>query len=274
MKLFLCLAFLWLLTIVAIGQGFVDSTNQWNVLQTVNFGPSNTMIIKILGDSVINGKSYKKMYSGLVREDSNKVYYIPADSTNEGLLYDFNLEAGDTTQIISYWLHEPTQYICESTDSVVFNGKSFKRWNFVWPPEHWIDNIGNTFGPLNSGVDLAVSDLYLTLLCFHQNDSLIYRDPAWNVCYFSDVSINEYKAINNLSVFPNPIKVGQLLHIHSEYLIKKIEVITPEGKSITQLLNLNNKDINLETSNLTQGVFLIKISSMTELIEKRIICIN
>lgn len=274
MRQYLVLAILCLFRIVSNGQGFVDSTNQWNVLVKVNFGSSATAIYKIKGDSVVNGRLYKKMYSGLVREDSNRVYYIPQDSSTEGLLYDFNLVAGDTTYIISSWLLEPTQYICESVDSIVFNGKVLKRWNFVWPPEQWIENIGNTLGPLNSGVYSVMSDLYFTLLCFHQNDSLLYRDPYWDVCYFTDVGTNNYHASYNLSVFPNPIKKGQCLYIQSEYIIKNIEVLSSEGRPLIQLFNLNQKDIRLDTRKLSQGVFLVRINTNNELLERRIICIN
>ena len=72
----------------ARGQGIVSEENMWNVLgYDAWFTATETYIID--GDSVINNNVYKLMwmtfdsvdvnwiYQGLLREDSNIVYYVP-----------------------------------------------------------------------------------------------------------------------------------------------------------------------------------------------------
>ena len=67
-------------------------------------------ILMLRGDTIINGASYKKLYqvNGLgtsgqtneyfraMRETDRKVYCIPHNSQEEHLLFDFNLQAGDS----------------------------------------------------------------------------------------------------------------------------------------------------------------------------------
>src|SRR5688572_26179253 len=108
---------------------FPDSNAVWNfhcvqwMCMPVGPGPANVQFdysITMIGDTTINGLIYHKLftpfiqiinntncqmwmgtgYKGALREDTalRKVYYVPQSDTAEQLLYDFNLQVGDTVQ--------------------------------------------------------------------------------------------------------------------------------------------------------------------------------
>src|SRR6056300_1217817 len=86
----------------ARGQGIVSEENRWNVKGSDAWF-MGTKTYQINGDSIVGNHIYKAIwltfdsidaswtYQGLLREDSNIVYYIPPGA-DEGILYDFNLD--------------------------------------------------------------------------------------------------------------------------------------------------------------------------------------
>lgn len=85
--------------------------DEWNVLDFYYNGHFRyfTSEYKLKNDTIIGAYTYKQLrkdggdgkvtneYVGALREDNNaRVYYIPADSEHEFLLYAFNAQVGDT----------------------------------------------------------------------------------------------------------------------------------------------------------------------------------
>lgn len=274
-------------TLVANGQNFVDPANQWNVSESQNFGATYTGIYKIIGDSVSGDKLYNKifvsydstminwMYKGLLREDSNKVYYIPPFGNNEGLLYDFTLNAGDTIYIISEWMPEPQQFVCLSVDSIFYDGAYHKRWNFLFPSEQWIEGIGSTNGPLVSGSSAYVSDLWFSLLCFHWNDTLLYMGPYVTQCFITTVGVKDLDIANSVNLSPNPIQRGQGLKISSDsYSINSVEIYNSVGLKVGEYLNIGNNVEIISTVNMTTGIYLAKITTRDHLTFIKKVCVQ
>jgi hypothetical protein len=276
MKKVLLILALFLFSMASKEQGFIDPANQWNVSESENFGASMTGIFKVFGDSVIGNKSYQKIfvtydsalnnwyYKGLLREDSNKVYYISVYGNGEGLLYDFNLKAGDTTHVISEWLPEPREFVCQSVDSIIYNGISHKRWNFYYPYESWIDGIGSTEGPLYSGASGYVFDLYFSLLCFHRNDTLLYMEPGVSGCYFTNVGLNELNATYDVTLSPNPITKGQNLNVKMESEIKEIELFTSAGIKTEISTEIHKKSATIKVGNLPSGIYFLRLTTINK----------
>lgn len=286
MKKYLLILSISIFSLVANGQNFVYPANQWNVSGSENFGGTYTEIFRVFGDSVIGNMSYNKIfisydstmtnwsYYGLLREDSNKVYFIPQYGNTEGLLYDFSLNAGDTTHIISAWMPEPQEFICQSVDSIIYNGTFYKRWNFSFPDEQWIEGIGSTEGPLHSGASAYVFDLWFSLLCFHRNDSLLYMQPNITQCYYSTVGIKELDVASNINLSPNPLQRGQSLKICSDYSIISVELYNSVGLKLGELLNIENKTAVISTGNMTTGIYLAKITTRENLTFIKKVCIK
>lgn len=266
-------------------QGFVNPANRWNVKSEINFGAVNTEIIKISGDSMVADKAYKKLLlshdstmnnwqiTGLLREESNKVYYLANYWNSEGLLYDFNIQAGDTTHIVNFWSPDSQELICKTIDSISYNGLYHKRWTFEFPGEEWLgaevwlEGIGSTRGLIYGGQMPA--DLYFTLLCFHQDETLYYMDPDATRCFYTNVGIEEPGKQSDVTLSPNPLPKGQLLEIKSKNLIDHIAVYNMSGIENRKFTGIESKSTNIDLSYLPSGIYLIRLTTTNDITYSR-----
>src|SRR5258705_7649220 len=127
-KLLLLLATIFTLTANAqtsVYHPFPDSSAIWNFHTTqwiCNFGGTihSYYSITISGDTLISSQVYHKLltpfvqsiimgnctpyiysgYKGAIRQDTadRKVFFVPPSASNEQLLYDFNMQVGDTVK--------------------------------------------------------------------------------------------------------------------------------------------------------------------------------
>jgi len=159
----------------------VNDNSSWAVL---NGGvcidcPVWTQYIYFEGDSVFNGKTYKKVFScndtlhknikyeGLIREQDEKTYFIPFNFETEYLLYDFSLEEGMIFETQEIQLYVKVSF-------VNINGVQKKQIQLTSLNDHnyicdtWIEGIGS----LNSFFEPGISPpgVKRKLLCHFQNN--------------------------------------------------------------------------------------------------------
>lgn len=188
-----------------------DTTKTWN---TVHGGfwsfmvahCSGTTSNMFQGDTVIGGKTYLKVYKsqdslqinwdhvGELREDTiNHLVYFHKFWHGEGLIYDFNLEIGDSIYIDNYYINvTDVILICNGIDSVNINGSIRKRF-FLYSEyssdycnDVWIEGIGSIYGLFNSGIGAGYLGGFSKLLCCSSNDTIIYMDTTFNTCYIDE----------------------------------------------------------------------------------------
>jgi len=189
----------------------VNDNSSWAVLGQVVCPecPIFTEYIYFDSDSIIGDISYKKVflcndklhenisYEGLMREQDKKIYFIPANSETEYLLYDFSLEEGmsfDYTDPL-FGSVSPSYYV-KKVDSVEINGMQLKQIQLAVPDygnvrATWIEKIGSLTG-LFYPCGILATGVKRELLCYFQNEGLIYKNPAYSDCYYD----------NNDSVIP------------------------------------------------------------------------
>lgn len=265
-------------------QNFVSEANRWNVYATgyPSYIATETYIIE--GDSSFNGKIYKKIwqtydsvdviwsYKGLLREDSNRVFYIPPGGT-EGILYDFNAEPGDTVMIINMFCYEPVSVIISAIDTVEYMGVKRKRWFLGdnWSSDFWIDGIGGSLGPLHSAYYLCIVCPTWDLLCYHRNDTLLYMKDGLNKCYYSSVGVDEGNGLKKYNLYPNP--ATEIVHIQHQQEIDRIEIRELNGRLVLeQVLPPGRKETQMNLSELEPGVyFCILCDKENNLTQKLII---
>ncbi len=202
---------------LAFSQSFTDPGNQWNTRFSGGWSFYNTEIFRFSGDTMIMNTFYNKMYltndsastavwhyAGAIREWEGRIYTFLPGTFEEGLLYDFTIEAGDTTYIINDWCREPFPMVCISTDSIEINGSNRKTLLFEYPYSQWIEGIGSLQGPLYSGIDYCVADIYYDLLCYYNNGNQLYMNPDANVCYETNVGTSSIPVDSKLTIYPNP----------------------------------------------------------------------
>ncbi len=208
----------------------------------------------IHGDTLLGSVFYHKIYSTInssnhlpmstifqsrfgptfIRFDSfeNKVYYRPSVDSTERLIYDFNLQVGDTLPI------QPIIYkpgLVDSIENVSLFGISVKKFytsEFYWGPsyeENYIlAGLGGSNGLMyNQPVVSVVSGgiLMTRLVCFQSGDSIY--SPTNSDCPFLE-TISTKNAVSetiNVSVSPNPTQ-GVFTLFVSEPLRKATFTVT------------------------------------------------
>jgi hypothetical protein len=161
---------------------------------------------------------------GSIREDTStkQVFFRLGD--NEGLIYDFSLETGDTVEVnnLYTYYHGISLMKVDSTDSIFIAGEMRKRYflNTVYSPsyypvETWIEGIGSLFGLMHSGIGAyPFGGGDLNLLCLSRNDTAIYMNPRFFECYydtfFPQILNNNYPTayLNTYYEFQLQVSVG------------------------------------------------------------------
>lgn len=252
-------------------QSLPDTSATWTIA-SISMGwyiANETFVIK--GDTTINSIIYKSIcitkdsafnplssnYFCAVRELSNKWYFIPADSTKEFMLYDFNVKTGDTVTINNPWVEGEMKLNVFDIDSIELNGSYYKNIELGFyvnpndPPyisDHWIKGIGSTQGFYLSGS--RTMDMGFQLLCFHRNDTLIYLNSPDGTCGYI-TGLNTKSLDSEVKLSPNP--VFDKLSITSTHDIL-VEIYDNSGKKI---ISSNRKQIDV--SHLVNGFYVAKI---------------
>jgi hypothetical protein len=253
-------------------------------------------------DTLINNKVYKKLYLfydtifnsntaiylGGIREENKKIYYL-GDTVHQGkpltdyygfnqeiLLYDFSLNIGDTLPTVAT---TPCNFIISPTfvteiDTVLIGNKFRKVFKFNTYGVSWAEGIGNIsiFG--DAGLLFCIAphptkgDWGNHLICFKQNDTIIYFNNNYSECM--PLNINENNVMNeNIVVSPNPA---------TNYLTIKSGIIQPFTFQLynmqgTALLagKTSNTQTELNVANLPRGLYVLKIITNNQSVAKKIV---
>ena len=178
--------------------------DEWNVLHEPFscdgiYCRLQTLIYRLTTDTLIQDVNYVKLmeqegsntyYKGAMREGTNRdIYYVPAGSTNEYLLYAFNAQEGD--QLNNVWLGgNPEDYPYGWTMTVEAiqetNPRTFVlSTGFITTEEGvenyplyttWIEGVGSPEEPcgLDCPPPCAADIGVYTLLCAYKNGEQVY----------------------------------------------------------------------------------------------------
>lgn len=246
--------------------------NRWNVIFRDVWSPPEpqrftTYCYKLEGDTLLDGVSYKLLYSTLyedlshfsyraaLREDpEGRVYCRHSSSSDETLLYDFSLQPNDSISIDGY-----EYLVLEDIRDTIIGDVSRKKFTFfysdhIYEKEIWIEGIGSEYGLLNPGV-LALSGEMTYLLCSYENEELVWQNTDFNTCFYTnwnyDLVGEEY--IDNIKVFPNPAS-DKVIIIGAP--VEETYVYNIFGQLVAVC---KNNEINFE--NLTNGLYILHIKT-------------
>ncbi len=182
----------------------VEDGKQWNVLFSYPWNPPEpqhkyTDIYKIEGDTLVDGVSYKVMYTtrnedltgwsvcGVIREtEDRQVLYRRDGSSYDEILYDFSMEVGDTIIMNGSGFYPDRMFVVE-TNEILINGEPRKQivLEYSWgDQEVWIEGIGSLYGIVDSG-SLFLTGGSTNLLCYYEDGDLIWQNttPGYDECY-------------------------------------------------------------------------------------------
>lgn len=270
-----------LLTILAYSFTLIGQTNTYHPFPTNNAvwnfnanavcltGGSTMESFSIImtGDTTINGITYKKLqtphvnrnmsgscafknkgYQGAVREDaSNKmIYLLKPQETSEQLLYDFNLQVGDSIKgVLDIGMGD----VVISIDSVLVRNSYRTRWNINSCYNiSIIEGIGSTYGLVEPTPGCITDMADFSLSCFQEGTQAAYPSSVSNCQTITSLTTNN---LNNepISIFPNPAN-GEIQLDFKGKRVKEVllfnilgEKIATREVSSSNLLKIDNLPI-------------------------------
>lgn len=245
----------------------------------------------ISGDTLINSNLYKKIYKsyvflastgaaspcnplplteltgywGALRDDSinNKTFFVFSNSYSDSLLYDYNLQIGDSIKSCI----TTNNVIITSIDSVMIGLHLRKRWNFI--SGYLIQGIGS-----NAGLTEIINTSQTTfsrLICVKNNSNPIFSSVnnsafACNLIYQGVIEAN---SLNKLKINPKPFSTFTKIEMNKTVKNAKLIIYNSLGKNVKEIKNISGESIILYRDNLKCGIYFItlieeKITYQTE----------
>jgi hypothetical protein len=202
---------------------------------------------------------YFNYYEGAYRNDSvNKKVYFHKNSVDT-LLYDFNLNVGDTLPT-TYTNWGPDNYI-ETIDSILIGSNFHKRFgiaSFYEPGYvyvHLIEGIGSTFGLL--GIIQVPFEFGSGLLCFIQDGLTLYPDTNYICDLITDLG-PELSNYFSIQINPNPFSKYAKISINGQIDNTEFRLYNIFGIEAYILQNISDGAI-IDGSNFPVGVYIFKI---------------
>lgn len=262
---------------------FPDSNAFWSDRGTNMFHPfflRNTRY-GLKGDTTINNKTYHQVFSlfdstlsnpnsvyyAAIREEDRKIYTIIGNSP-ETILYDFNLNVGDT---ITYTYPEIFSRVLSKIDSVqLYTGEYRKRYildaiDYLGFSDTVVEGIGSIqwvglFNPLVTAI--ATNGDSYTFTCFKQNEIIYYlNNPECDHCFCTFLTeIENIKVTEKLLISPNPFTFQTTLKTDNYLQNATLTLYNSLGQQVRQIPNISGMTFNLKRESLPIGLYFLKLS--------------
>jgi hypothetical protein len=261
---------------------FPDADAVWNVILT-EWQPvdSSFKFFSITGDTTYNSLQYHKIYRfedstfnniiryyGAYREtDDRKIYLIDCDlfsitDSVEVVLYDFSKTVGDTC-FVGLNGTDPfgIYYIIDHVDSLLIENNYRKTFHFLSHQDFWIEGIGSSDGllyPVTWGFGLMFWDL----VCFKQNDEVIYLNPDYGTCFPLLVSTEDQHAMNSpiSNLYPNPvIDISTIEITDPGNNFSKLEIYNLTGACVKSINITGKEKIMIFRKDFSPGMYMFRV---------------
>jgi hypothetical protein len=248
-----------------------------------NFKPYHYFALKN-NDTIIKGKQYQKLYfsydttftenklCGALREENKRIYYYSIDSLNcshmsipldtEIVLFDFNLQLGDTITSEKYRVGYPGYIIVNAIDSMLIDQEYRKVFSFgysggIISDAKWIEGIGCIRGLF---ADVGVVGWWTNrLICCIIDNNVIYHHGYENEdCYYYLHSENLQLLDNNLKIkiIPNPVGSSALIEFERpEY--QKLVISDLSGKKLKEFNLEGKRSFLINKGELPNGLYFL-----------------
>ncbi|MEL7120000.1 MAG: T9SS type A sorting domain-containing protein [Bacteroidota bacterium] len=251
----------------------------------------------IEGDTIINEKTYKKVFGkfiyaleapvfvppfgisevpglvGFMREDTvtRRVYtYITYDDRSEYLTYDFSLRVGDTLQI--EYLNEGDYAILDSiTDFRLYNGElrrqfHFSAFDYLNYPLHqeykYIEGVGGREDLLIPfGFNFEGGSV---ISCFRQSGEILYDFSQAYGCEMI-TNTNMVPVEKYISIFPNPSTSEINIEVKNQKSIL-LELLFLDGKVLFSTDKIK-PNMRMDLRSYPKGIYFLRSTNEFGLIQ-------
>lgn len=244
----------------------------------------------LAGDTLLNGTQHRKVYRsdviadtisgcnnglwsaaptvgyvGAILEDSvsNKTFFVFSGSATDSLLFNYNLEVGDTlTGILPSGFYFDTVTV-SSIDSVWIESSPRKRWHFSpinlpWIVEPYIiEGIGSSMGLFDQINTFANDFKERYLVCLKSDNVVVFETDYESLYGCNFVSIPEVRSKTpDLILYPNPTD-GQVKIDTDMKRSLNLEVYNIQGKIIYTESNLNSNSV-VDLKGIKSGLYYVR----------------
>ncbi len=220
----------------------------------------------INGDTTISNLNYMRIYgcgasgwcnSGSIRDSGKVIYFIPDTGSIEYVLYDFNLNLGDTLfNSFNDSSGYPAVYVIDVDSVLCSDGFHRRLWFNTF--DRWIEGIGSTtylFAP-TSYMGLSGND---ELQC-KSTDSGFHYPNSISGCIVSSNEPTRYKS--TIKISPNPFHGSSTILIPSGYEKAELRIYNTLGQlKCHQWTEANETRFQLDQGELKEGIYLLQIIS-------------
>jgi len=216
-------------------------------------------------DTIIQSLTYTKVhycgdaYKGALRDDNGVVYFVPADSTDEYLLYDFTAQQGQTLNDVFVGNHfDETIYLADFTVNQVTTEviAGLTRRVVYADSYRWIEGIGCVTGLfMEPWANVSMYDLRLE--CMSVSGQTIFPAEVNGDCALT-VGFDELNVRNSVSVYPNPSNGVMTVRCAEGQIIGKLQLFDLLGKESASVA-VNATTASWEPS-VTNGTYLLLVT--------------
>lgn len=250
-----------------------------------------TKIWQLEGDTLIDGVVWSKLvmyddtltnendFKGYLKSEGNKVFYKENATDNQQLIYDFDIEVGDSVEYAFKIGNDEYLAWLELIEisTININGGSYKKFTFSEPKpyeidgdfpitmgnllqEVWIEGIGSIRGPLFPVNPFMLDSEWgekVDLTCSFVDETQYYHNNSYSDCYVRDVlGIKDFQK-ELAKIYPNPIKDVIFITNPSNHAMN-IEITNNLGQIILQTELKEGKN-QLDLNTLKSGIYFIKL---------------
>jgi len=217
----------------------------------------------ITGDTLILGRTYKKISggsfivgnwnSGGIRDSNKVIYFIPDTSSTEYVLYDFNLNIGDTLSYPEFGGFGYPEIIAWDVDSVLASD-GWRRRIFLNTGDYWIEGIGADhylFAP-TAFMGVSGNDRFQ---CMTTDSGFIYQVGN---C-FTDVH-DEFLTTSRISISPNPFQTSTTLYSSIQFESAELKIYNSIGAMVRdEKIKMHQSELTIERGDLKEGIYFLQL---------------
>lgn len=196
-----------------------------------------------------------------LRSENKMIYIRFSETEQEELLYDFNLEVGDT--LPATYNNDWATITVSAVDSILMEGEYYKRFALEGGSgEYLIEGIGGTSGlisPMAVGLECGYA-----LSCFSLNNNNYYPSVDADCDY--SVGMEE-ETRPEITVFPNPMSSVTNITVNDVSGPFEVMVFDSFGREIKRIPSGNERSIQFYRQGLPAGMYMIGIARDGQLIQ-------
>jgi len=202
---------------------------------------------------------YFNYYQGAFRNDTTnrRVYFHT--SNVDTLLYDFDLNIGDTLPIT--YTNPSVDFFVKTIDSILIGGEYRKRFGItsVYDTTYvfveLIEGIGSTFGLLSP--IFVPFEFGSNLDCFIQDGETLYPYPSYSCNLITGIDQNQDES-PSFQIYPNPVSEFARISFSNQIFDTDLLLFNLYGEEVLTIMNISNTNL-INVSNLPAGIYLYRI---------------